>query len=374
MKRKLLFIITLTVLITSAWLFAAGIYRIPVYQTSRPSGPDAFGKFHYRGAIHVHSIYSWDSRQTIESIRAKALKNNLDFVIVTDHNDIRSRGQEGEKDGLLIMSGAEFSAPYGHFLALGVTRALDSNERTYGDYFDKSHKAGGLNILAHPFIGRNAWKALEMDGFDGVEMINMKIVFEQVFFTRPWLIIPAALSYIVNPGYTFLLIYEQPSKAMEFLDKTRKKMLITCGTDDHGFPQSGFLMSQCVNHVLTREPMDGDFRHDYRIILDSIRRGENFIAIDGFARADEFSFLCESDKDGARLLKLTMAGVEWAEKAGAKVFQKGVLIGTCGDLSRECGIRLQYSGAARVEVDLEVPALLHGSQKVSWINAMLCGE
>ena len=374
MKHRTLIIIALILLVVAAYLFAVGFYKIPVYKDAPVSRPDAFGLYQYRGAIHIHTLYSKDSRQTVETVMDAAKINNLDFVIITDHNDIRSKSHEGEKDGLLLISGAEFSAAPGHFLALGVTRVLDSNERTYSDYFELSRKSGGLTIVSHPFNGRNPWTALEKGGFDGVEVINLKVILEETFHSRPWLIIPTLLDYSINPGYALLLIYSRPSAAIAFLDGTRSKMSITCGVDTHGFPSSSFLLGQCVNHILSNEPMNGDFRHDSRMILDSIKRGKNFIAMDGFAGADDFSFFCESSTDGARTLKMTMAGAKWADKAGAGVFQKGVLIGSCPDLSKECAIKVGNPGAARVEVTLEVPSLLYGTQKVSWIHAMACGE
>jgi len=251
---------------------------------------------------------------------------------------------------------------------------LDSNERTYGDYFELSRKSGAVNIVAHPFNGRNPWSALEKGGFDGVEMINLKVILEETLYSRPWLLIPGILDYTVNPGYALLLIYSRPSTAIEFLDGTRSKMSITCGLDTHGFPSPDFLLGQCVNHILSSEPMNGDFGHDSRLIIDSIKRGKNFIAMDGFAGADDFSFFCESGADGVRKLKLTMAGAKWADNAGAVIFQKGVLIGSCPNLSKECAITLGDPGAARVEVTLEAPSLLYGTHKISWIHAMACGE
>jgi len=45
-------------------------------------------KIHYKGIIHCHSNHSYDSIVSIKEIYDFAKNNELDFVILTDHNTI----------------------------------------------------------------------------------------------------------------------------------------------------------------------------------------------------------------------------------------------------------------------------------------------
>ena len=41
-----------------------------------------------KGSIHFHSNESYDSMNSIDKIIDKAMLNNLDFIILTDHDTI----------------------------------------------------------------------------------------------------------------------------------------------------------------------------------------------------------------------------------------------------------------------------------------------
>ena len=42
----------------------------------------------YRGLIHFHSCYSYDSILSIKNIVSFAIENDLNFLILTDHDNI----------------------------------------------------------------------------------------------------------------------------------------------------------------------------------------------------------------------------------------------------------------------------------------------
>ncbi|MDD5712443.1 MAG: PHP domain-containing protein, partial [Smithellaceae bacterium] len=58
----------------------------------------------YSGIIHLHSKYSFDGRVPVPRIVAAAQANLLDFIMLTDHSDLRARtdGYEGWHDRCLL--------------------------------------------------------------------------------------------------------------------------------------------------------------------------------------------------------------------------------------------------------------------------------
>lgn len=102
--------------------------------------------------IHVHSVHS-DGTGTIPEIAAAARTVGADVVIVTDHDDIRARGEAGWHDGaVLVVAGHEVSPRHGsHLLALGTDVVIPHGGRTSRAVLDDVHRRGGIGFAAHPF-------------------------------------------------------------------------------------------------------------------------------------------------------------------------------------------------------------------------------
>ena len=77
------------------------------------------------GIIHCHSTYS-DGTGTVPEIAAAARANDLDYLLLTDHDTLAAaqNGEEGWHGSVLLLVGAEVS-PYrrNHYLAFGLSRA-----------------------------------------------------------------------------------------------------------------------------------------------------------------------------------------------------------------------------------------------------------
>ncbi len=104
------------------------------------------------GALHIHSRYS-DGAGTVEEILSAARGAGLDFVVLTDHDNLGAlrEGWQGVHDGVALVTAAEVT-PWrqGHLLALRVRHcegyAVRPNRRT----MDAVGAQGGYVIVAHP--------------------------------------------------------------------------------------------------------------------------------------------------------------------------------------------------------------------------------
>src|SRR3989338_7790784 len=61
------------------------VIRTPAFRPPRDAKPNLF-----RGAFHVHTEYSHDSKASLELVIKTARKAGLDFVVVTDHNNLNA--------------------------------------------------------------------------------------------------------------------------------------------------------------------------------------------------------------------------------------------------------------------------------------------
>ena len=127
-----------------------------------------------RGAFHVHSIFSNDSKATLNGIIDYAKESDLDFVIVTDHNttagmDVYSTMERPEVP--ILIFGNEISTRDGHLIALGIreTPPPDLNSERLIDWI---HGHGGFAVIAHPLSTKRPWTNWELQGVDGIEVFN----------------------------------------------------------------------------------------------------------------------------------------------------------------------------------------------------------
>jgi uncharacterized protein DUF3604 len=126
------------------------------------------------GDLHVHTVFSHDvwggptdtntgpdeaytlGWTTVEQI-AVGKARLLDFLAITDHNDVRALSDLGyDTDLLTMIPGYEHSLSKGHAGCLGVNEVFDIDTGTDAGALalrDAVHVAGGTFILNHPFYG-----------------------------------------------------------------------------------------------------------------------------------------------------------------------------------------------------------------------------
>lgn len=130
--------------------------------------------------LHVHTHYSYDSNASVKAMVDSAIKNGIDCIAITDHDEIKGvfEAQQYAKDkSILIMPGIEVKSREGDILALNVQELIPKN-LSAEETIEKIKEQGGLAIIAHPFGDWHGFKKdLKdfIDKADGIEILNASI-------------------------------------------------------------------------------------------------------------------------------------------------------------------------------------------------------
>ncbi len=331
--------------------------------------------FEYRGAVHVHSIFS-DGSGKIEDIIQAAHETDLDFVILTDHNTLRAKAEGYEKwyGNTLLLVGTEINDKENknHYLALGIDKPF-STRQPAKDYVSKVKKSGGIGFIAHPHEKRSSmkehppypWTDWEIDDFNGIEVWNhmsewMEGLTEQNkynYFVHP-------LRSIVSPC----------AETLEVWDKLnlKRKVIGIGGVDAHAhkvnllgfvevevFPYK-ILFKSIRTHILLDKKLSGknrpeNLQSDISLFLNALRDGRCFFSNFYHGDASGFRFFAENE-DGIFNMgdKIASGGITKLKvlipdhSADIKLIFNGSEIESVNN--REAEFRVSSDGVYRIEV------------------------
>lgn len=147
-----------------------------------PTAVEGSGPGWYRGDMHLHTVHS-DGKRTLAGMVAAAQEAGLDFLGSSEHNNHSASlhwGRVAPPD-LLVLNGEEVTTRSGHWLAMGIPagtwidwryRAEDGQLQRFTDL---TRAAGGIAIVAHPFIPVPSirWEnGYDYAGIDAIEIWN----------------------------------------------------------------------------------------------------------------------------------------------------------------------------------------------------------
>jgi hypothetical protein len=109
----------------------------------------------FKGDLHIHTLAS-DGVLSIEELAQRALRHGLDFLAITDHNQMVSTESLPRLPGLTLIPGIEWTHFKGHASFLGVERPYDEPffANTMEEVHARFHSArarGALITIDHPF-------------------------------------------------------------------------------------------------------------------------------------------------------------------------------------------------------------------------------
>src|SRR3989338_7849818 len=193
----------------------------------------------YTGVIHIHTTYSHDAHGKFEDVIRVANAQRLDYVIVTEHNNLRALrdGRQGWYGGTLALAGMEISTHDGHYLALNVTQEIDRENLTTQQVIDEVNRQGGLGFIAHPYFKKAPCKDWAVSGFTGIEAYN--VAHDSLDENRARLI---AWTFTVPQDIFWLSLLERPYDPLQTWDELIARRGRTVGigsTDAHEFHLMG---------------------------------------------------------------------------------------------------------------------------------------
>jgi hypothetical protein len=108
-----------------------------------------------KGDLHVHTLAS-DGVHTAEELAWRALRHGLDFLAITDHNQMVTRDALPQVPGVTLIQGVEWTHYQGHANFLGVDQPYDGPfaVQTFEEArarFDSARSRGALITVNHPF-------------------------------------------------------------------------------------------------------------------------------------------------------------------------------------------------------------------------------
>lgn len=292
-------------------LLAVDLGRLALRRPLAVAGPapgDGFTRL--KGVVHVHTTLS-DGGGTPAEVVAAAQAAGLDFLFITDHNNLDAKGSEGYHGRLLVGVGTEISTTDGHLLALGLP---DPPLRFYGDpdaALDDVRVLGGVAFAAHPHSPRVdfRWRRWDLPGAWGLELLNGD---SQWRAAGAWRLFRTLTGYAVNREAALVDSLSDPAATLAQWDRllASRPTPVLAGADAHSrvalgrergsggralrFPAYEPVFRLVRNHVLLDAPLSGEPARDLATLAAALGRGRTYVAMDALAPADGFSCLVVS--------------------------------------------------------------------------------
>ena len=125
--------------------------------------------------LHIHSVYSLDSFNTIDTINQHLIELEFNGYALADHDTISGIDEAKAKAGeLTVIPALEVSAKGAHILAFDPSELVES-DLTPTETVERIHEQGATAILAHPYGLPRSWvniNRVKEAGFDAIEVVN----------------------------------------------------------------------------------------------------------------------------------------------------------------------------------------------------------
>lgn len=266
--------------------------------------------YEYVGALHVHTKYS-DGSGSIKKIIKSAKETGLDYVIISDHNNIKAKKDalEGWHNGVLLLVGEEIGIKRTeHYLAIGIDDPIVPDK---DDDIRRSIEIvklmGGFGFIAHPYgikkkqfkLKIPQWDYWDDPNYDGIEIWS---------YMHDW-------SHNVNL-FNIIYYYINPRKAIDgppenILKKwdelCQKRRVVGIGVlDVHAKYLFPFFMFQFLSykrafrsirtHILTPSKLNPNINESKSTVYNSLKEGNCFFADDYLADSKGFRFSANLDR------------------------------------------------------------------------------
>jgi hypothetical protein len=269
------------------------------------------------GILHVHSTRS-DGRGTVDDIARAAAAAGLRFVVLTDHGDgARAPDPPSYRNGVLCLDAVEISTTGGHYIALDLPKAPYPLGGEARDVADDVKRLGGFGIVAHPDSPKLELRWREWSApFDAIEFVNLDTIWRQQMgpamqgrVSRPsHLLLLRLLSYPFRPAESMASLIQPTQILDQWAEQARRRRVaLVAGADAHA--QVGWKLSDPVEsrlavsfpsyessfrtlsvHVRPERPLTGNAVPDAALLIQAIRSGHLYIAVDGVATPPAFEF------------------------------------------------------------------------------------
>lgn|GEM_PF-4791398 len=326
----------------------------------------------FKGAAHVHSLYSHDATQTINNISQDAYQAGLQFIILNDHNT-RMESPRYEHQ-VLVIPQAELSTQAGHILYLDPnnTEPLRDETRHLHSNFKYSLTDQILSIAAHPYSRYTPFDTDYLNMTHGYEVLSSSSDFYNILYSWRLLFF---LGYYGNSPFALTALYSKRDRSVDAYQQVlnQRPYLLFCGTDDHGFIQHPARLKTYEIYLPTFIP-EKTALTDSQQVIKILKEGQYFCALGLLGDASALSISLHHENLilplGTRAKIPSTLHVHWNNKDIPKgykvvVYHQGQVFFT----SHDSHIKqvLNEIGNYRVEISIEIPDLLFGTRELTFI-------
>ncbi len=279
-----------------------------------------FNLYDYAGVIHIHSAYSFDGRVSVPDILAAARGNGIDFIMLTDHSNLRAReeGFEGWHGNTLLVIGQEIAPRFNHYLAFQINTPIilteDEPNIDPQIYMNQVQAQGGIGFIAHPDHGGTKlfhvkhypWSNWTVTGYTGIGIWDFMTDWQSTLNGY----IKALFSFIFP---AFFLRGPKKETLQRWDQLNRKSRVVGIGElDNHdtmkkviGLNFSVFPFKKAFKlvrtHVITEKPFARDDTRDIELLISALKRGRVYVAQEYYREAKGFSFILQDRSRSATM-------------------------------------------------------------------------
>lgn len=359
-----------------------------------PSHPQ--GYYDYSGVIGVQSQMSSGSGR-IEDIIASAQYSNLDFIFFTDLNpESRPEGLAGYHNNLFVFSDAKYNYLNSRLLNLtsesDILQGPGRSQVLIADLLSQPTRdtKHGLFVLAHPFKQKYQWSGEYPPGLDGIEIINLKAMWQEAWMNRKVSFLWSLIIYPFNDRLALLRLFEEPKKVLslwDHLSATRPTLGVASADADARlalsqerfveFPSYKSLFNIVRNHILVKSELTGIRNSDQNKIAQALRNGNFYLSLDTLADPKGFLAIIRNKQNQVFLMGSTIkwtSGLELSVALPHKprvpfdivLYKNGVSYATAN--SQTATFNIHEPGVYRIKVRV-IPTfpLPDGKKWVPWI-------
>jgi hypothetical protein len=304
--RKILRVALAVLALYAAWLAYSELsfrrYENPDgTAAAAASGPGGAVTHELQGVYHIHTTFS-DGHATADEVAARAARERLDFVVLTDHGNpnAASLRAAGPRKGVLVLAGSELNVNRGHLVALGFLPPPDGGKvpSKAEDAVDAVRALGGFTVIAHPYSKvRWSWGdwGLSSD-YTGIEIVNADTMFKNNYRR----VIAYAPLLLLGSRLPLIKMLEHPASNLKRWDQRGASTAIAgyFSADAHLYYRGIFALLRL--HVLVDGPAgaggergEGPGAEEARI-WDALRHGHFYNAVEAVADARGFRFGAEA--------------------------------------------------------------------------------
>jgi len=333
--------------------------------------------YDYTGVIHFHSAFSFDGHVGLGNIIEAAAKNNIDFLMLTDHDHLRAReeGWEGWNGKVLLIVGQEISPRFNHYLGFNIDKAVVSMEDAQGippqQYIDQVNNSGGFGFISHPdhegtkkfHVKHYPWVDWSVDGYTGIGVWDFMTDW-QSSLTR---YLPSLISFFF-PAFFLHGPRRITLERWDSLNQTKK--IVGIGElDNHAsIKKIGGIKIVALpfnrafkfihTHICTQEPLSGNSLKDISLLFNALRHGRCYIAMEYFHTSHGFSFLiAQNNKEFAMGDSMTLGDkaqifISLPTAGLVRIIRNGILL--VEETVKNIALPIGEGGVYRVEAYLKV--------------------